>query len=154
MTLLSQSRYVKVRLSDHLRDPECDLVLVPSREQEICDLMQQKLKPGSQYIARDASRPEVIIFSMDFDASRRKNRIDFLFLRRDASKPIEKIMTSGRDASRAIYCEPGLNDATWSTTSPQSCCTSPRSLLHLTTILLHLRNLTPTLQNLVVISSN
>ena len=26
-----------------------------------------------------------------------------------ASKPIEKIMTSGRDATRTIYCEPALN---------------------------------------------
>ena len=32
------------------------------------------LKPGSQYIACDVSRPEVILFSMGFDASCRKNR--------------------------------------------------------------------------------
>ena len=49
---------------------------------------------SSQYIARVASRPEVIIFSMGFG--------------RNASEPIEKIMTSGRDATRAIYCELGL----------------------------------------------
>ena len=31
-----------------------------------------------------------------------------LLLRHDVSEPIEKMMTSGRDASRAIYCEPGF----------------------------------------------
>ena len=36
-------------------------------------MVYRNLKPGSQYIARDASRPEVILFSMGFDASRRKN---------------------------------------------------------------------------------
>ena len=57
-----------------------------------------RLKAGSQYSVRIASRPEVIIFSMGLDAARRRNRI--LFLRRTASKPIEKIMTFGWDATR------------------------------------------------------
>ena len=45
---------------------------------------------GSQYIARDASRLEVIIFSMGFGrvATQEYNLIPFL--RRDASEPIEK----------------------------------------------------------------
>ena len=33
-----------------------------------------------------------------------------IFLRRDTSKPIEKIMTSGSDTSRAIYCELGFRE--------------------------------------------
>ena len=35
------------------------------------DICEGTLKPGSQYIARDAVRPEVITFSMGFAASRR-----------------------------------------------------------------------------------
>ena len=39
------------------------------------------LKPSSQYIARNASRPEVITFSTGFDASRRKaRRCFFIFV--------------------------------------------------------------------------
>ena len=37
-----------------------------------------------------------------------QEEISILFLHRAASKPIEKIMTSGRDATRTIYCEPAL----------------------------------------------
>ena len=59
------------------------------------------LKPSSQYIAHVASWPEVIIFSMGFDAS----RIDFYSCVATRPNPTKKIMTSGRDATRAIYCE-------------------------------------------------
>ena len=63
---------------------------------------------GSQYIARVASRPEVIIFSLGFGRAATQGEKSILFLRRDACEPIEKIMTSGCDATRAIYCELGL----------------------------------------------
>ena len=42
------------------------------------------LKPSSQYIACVVSRPEVFFFFFQWDLG-------------DVSKPIEKIMTSGRD---------------------------------------------------------
>ena len=61
------------------------------------------VEPSSQYIAHIASQPEVVIF---FNGiwTRHDTGKSILFLRRDASKPIEKIKTSGHDASRAIYC--------------------------------------------------
>ena len=48
------------------------------------------VKPGSQYIARDASRPEVILFSMGFDASRRKNRNRFYSCGTTRQSPLKK----------------------------------------------------------------
>ena len=48
-----------------------------------------------------------------FDTSRRRNRIEFYSCVATRPNPIEKTttMTSGRDASRAIYvyCEPSLS---------------------------------------------
>ena len=48
------------------------------------------IKPVSQYIARDASRPEVILFSMGFDASRPKNRNRFYYCGATRQSPLKK----------------------------------------------------------------
>ena len=53
--------------------------------------MLSNQKPSSQYIARDASRPEVIIFLLGFDASRL------------VQIPLKIITASGRDDTCAIY---------------------------------------------------
>ena len=70
---------------------------------------QQKLKfsavkDGSQYILCNpvTSQTEVIIFFNGLGCS----AILFLLA---ASKPIEKTMTSGRDATRTIYFEPSFS---------------------------------------------
>ena len=47
---------------------------------------------------------------MGFDMSRCRNRIDFNSCIVTRPNPIEKIITSGRDVTCAIYCELGLRD--------------------------------------------
>ena len=65
------------------------------------------LKPGSQYIVCDASRQKIITFSMGTVAARCRNEIEFYSCVVMHPNPIEKITTSGRDASCTIYCEAG-----------------------------------------------
>ena len=50
-----------------------------------------------------------LFFQWDLDASRCRIRIDFYSCIATCQNPIEKIMTSSRDASRAIYCEPSFS---------------------------------------------
>ena len=45
--------------------------------QEIGNTRKNRVKFTSQYIARNALRPKVVMFSMGFDTSRRRNRIYF-----------------------------------------------------------------------------
>ena len=58
------------------------------------------VEPSSQYIARVASRPEVVIFFSGI-WTRHDAGKSILFLRQS---PLKKIKTSGHDALRAIYC--------------------------------------------------
>ena len=64
------------------------------------------VKPSSQYIAHDASRPEVIIFSMGFDAS--QHRIESISI--PASRHIQNPLKNKKiPGMRAIYCELGFS---------------------------------------------
>ena len=48
------------------------------------------LKPGSQYILRDASRPEVILFQWDLDALRSRNGTRFYSCVMTCQRPLKK----------------------------------------------------------------
>ena len=65
------------------------------------------IKAGSQYILYPLRRNrKSLIFQWAW--TRRYVRLEFLSI--PASLPIEKIMTSGRDATGTIYCEPALTN--------------------------------------------
>ena len=66
------------------------------------------LKPGSQYNINVTLRQEVIQFSMGLSQDCRWNRNDFYSSDCRCDIPIKNCMTSCRNVTLTLYCEPGL----------------------------------------------
>ena len=71
-------------------------------------IMSLTVKPCPKYIAQDASRPEIIIFSMGCDRRDAGIKSSFIPASQRVTNPIEKIMTSGRDSPCTVYYEQGF----------------------------------------------
>ena len=64
------------------------------------------IKPGSQYIARDVVRPEVIIFSMGFAASRATYVLLISVMVYIYSLVVEKLNLNALRWGKRVWCEP------------------------------------------------